>query len=614
MTSLKFLEAFNAKVMSENSIARTFVPSTKFRNLAGAWNALLIGPRGSGKTTYLRMLELRMLRKWRHPEADHYRSEIGYSGIYVPSDIAWGAMVDALGDGKLKNDCLEAVAQATFCTNVLQAAVNTIEDRIHGTPNDPDSQYRIIKADANVLEGWIADVADAWKLEIRSLSLDSLRSALGRRLIDIKAKSLHVAELEEHTLTDVYELLPYADLDFHTTLEYALIEFDARFNERDGKWALLLDEFEIAPIKLQKFVFASLRSTNKKLIYKVAIAPCGPHTELALAANALPTKNNDFRQIELWYGTKNASLAFCEQLFLSRMADANLFKGRSVQEIFGQNNDVKDDEDSDEDDDTEDQTRRYRQTIKDFTELSAKDESFHKYLADKKIDPLSPDFSDSRVRKIAPIVAFRNAFRGHSGRKGRKKFIRGYTGWEAIAAISEGNPRWLIAMLNLITAKLPESVKLPIAPQLQYDQILETTEAFASMVQTIAMENPVGITTKQPILGLLSKIGRYFNRRLIDSGFIEEPPMSFEVDSRVADDLENALRLALNNGAIVCLSDLDDFGGARTLREKRFRLAYLLAPSFNLPLRSTKEISLTTILTSDPIERSMDEAPQGKLF
>lgn len=62
--STTFLDPFNAKAMTFREVASTFVSSTKFAELAGRWNALLVGPRGSGKTTLMKMLSVEALRAW----------------------------------------------------------------------------------------------------------------------------------------------------------------------------------------------------------------------------------------------------------------------------------------------------------------------------------------------------------------------------------------------------------------------------------------------------------------------------------------------------------------------------------------------------------------------
>lgn len=615
--AISVFEAFNAKLMHSVDVADSFVPTDKFRELAGTWHALLIGPRGSGKTTYLRMLELKALRAWRHQDADDYRGGINYTGIFVPADIAWGSMVDALGGGRLRVDCFNAVAYTAYSTNVLLSAVSAMEDRVRIAPDMPYGNYRFAEIAPQALEQVLREITGAWKLSGTSLSFSGLRAALGLRLLEIKSIALEISAIENHSLGDVYRLLEYSTIDLNEALTFALTRLDESISDRDGKWALLLDEFEIAPESLQNQVLANLRSSNTKLIYKIALAPCGPHTNASLATLAPPSGGNDYRQIELWYRDKNSAMAFCSQVFTARMGRFPLFRGKSPEEAFGSTQYY--DIDTEGSKGSKEWSARWGN---EFVELAEKDETFSEYLKTKNIDVNRLDSSLSVVRKIAPLVAFRNAHRRTltSTRKGRKKLFFAYTGWEALAAISEGNPRWLIGMLNIIASQLRNATKLPVSTSIQHDQIEAATEQFAAMLHTAATEHAVGISTRVPIFGLLEDIGRYFNRRLVDEPFIEEPPLSFDVDDGVDDDTENALRIAFNHGAIVCMTESDEMGGYRTLKGKRFRLAYQLAPKFSLPLRSTKVLALTSILsgyqlsTSSRMDKSKHTALQESLF
>ncbi|MEW6736764.1 MAG: hypothetical protein AB1489_36075 [Acidobacteriota bacterium] len=613
--SITFLEAFNAKQMRTSEVAATFVPTTHFHHLAGAWNALLIGPRGSGKTTYLRMLELRALRAWQHAEADKYREGITYTGIFVPADIAWGAMVQALGGGRLRDDCFDVVAHAAFATNVLQATVNAMEDRVRTSSDLPYGEYRVSALSGSELEQVIADIAEAWRVPIKTLSFSGLRTALGCRLLDLKAKALEVSAKEDHSLSDVYQKIEYSTLDLNDALTIALSRLDEVINDRDGKWGLLLDEFEIAPESLQNQILANLRSSNTKLIYKIALVPCGPHTNASLATLAPPSGGNDYRQIELWHRDKNSTMNFCAQVFSARMGQFTPFSNKSPDEVFGKS------QHADSDNELIVGKEWSSRWAGEFIQLAQKDETFRDYLVNKGIDVSNLDSSVSRIRKIAPLVAFRNAHqRSNAARKGRKKLLFAYSGWDAIAAISEGNPRWLIGMLNMIVSRLRADSRLPVAQSIQYDQVEAAAEEFAAMLHTAATEHSVGICTSKSVFELLSEIGTYFNKRLVEAPFIEEPPLSFEVDDRVDDDTENALRIAFNHGAVVCLSESDEMGGYRSLKGKRFRLAYLLAPKFSLPLRSTKYLALSSILAghqlanTSKMEAIKNQSPQESLF
>jgi DNA polymerase III delta prime subunit len=494
VAALTFLEAFNAKELATVDIVASFVPSAQFNDLAGNWHSLLVGPRGSGKTTYLRMLELNALRFWSHADAQKYRDAISYTGIYVPADITWGAMVEALGGGQLKPECYDAFANAAFCTNVLQAGVAAMQCKFRQTKGAPYPDYQFHQLDPVEMESTVREIADAWMLPIKALSFQGLSSALGRRLLDLQSAALEVASDVQHSLAAAYERAEYLTLSYDEAITFALTEIDRRSGCTHGKWALLLDEFEIAPPRIQKLVLAKLRSSNPKLIYKVGLAPCGPHTQDSLDTSAPPSAGNDFRTVELWHRDKQASKTFCEKLFYAKVKDYSRLATKDPIEVFGQT--YQSELEEEQRASKELWAVRWRD---DFLELEAKDPSFKRFLIAKSINPKELDASASIARKLAPLVAFRNAHRrndGVSNRKGRKKLFFAYTGWQAIAAITEGNPRWFIGILNMIASRIDQGEKLPVAAAIQHDQISAASDTFVAMLKTAATEQSMGISTK----------------------------------------------------------------------------------------------------------------------
>lgn len=605
--SIAFLEAFNAKQMTSIDIAASFVPSQKFDELAGAWNALLIGPRGSGKTTLLKMLQLKTLRAWRHEQADEYRRAINYTGIFVPADIAWGGMVDQLGRGKLESEAQILISETVFCTNVLQSVVDAMIDRI-AIPEENIFSYRAAKADPSKLRGAIEEISKFWELDPRFFSLESLKLALNQRLMRIKERATVLALTGKLSASDVLDVLPFAAIDVITVVEGALTVFDLAIDDPEGRWALLLDEFEIAPLYLQKTMLSQFRSSNKKLIFKVALAPCTPHTTENFGPTGSANKSDDYRQVELWYSDRTSASSFCDAVFRARMGAYSNFVGRSPEDVLGRSTYVI--TDGDETEGLGQSYGRGKDWTKAFVGLRDKDADFADFLVRRGIDPHNLDPSPesqngNTIRKIAPLVGIREAhLRTAEGQpvRGRKKLTFAYSGWRAISAISEGNPRWLIAILNMIASRQEGTSSFPISASVQSDQISSATEAFKSMLKTVATNQPIGIRTKTPIFGLLERIGKYFFDRVVKDKFIEEPPLAFRVDDEIDPDIENALRIALNHGAIVYMPVSGDTRNFASLRGKKFRIAYLLAPSFHLPLRATKEIALSSILSRDKSE------------
>lgn len=601
---ISFLRAFNAKEMPDSEVARSFVSSKNFSKLAGAWNALILGPRGSGKTTLLRMLRLPALRMWAGDEAEWFRNAINFTGVFVPADITWTEMVEALGRKKLSTELQEQIVQSMFCTNVLLALVEAFEARITPTHGAVASEYRVAPYDQGELVKGLVTICGYWSLKPRMMSLSGMRAALQTRLLLIQSEVTKYVKRQNSTPDEIETALPFIYLHVMTAVEVAVSQFDLAINDSGGKWALLFDEFEIAPAEMQNLVFRRFRSAANKVFYKVGLAPCTAHTMNTLANVSEATSSNDYVPIQLWYPEKKAALEFSEKLFRSirsKLTDSNI-SAQSPIDIFGANHFVVDDED---DVSTVVQPYGKGEHWKEvFESLQAKDNSFKRFLENKGIDPANLDTSPTSltgntVRKIAPLVAFRDAFRREglgSAKRGRKKLNFAYAGWEAIAAICEGNPRWLIGIINMMMAAEAVGTN-QVKPSTQVDKIKEATDSFSSMISMVPL-TARGIKTNEPIDRLLRQIGDYFFARLVNDDFLEEPPLSFKIDERVSTNIQAAVRIAINHGALINIPDPDDKStGFENLIGKRFRLAYLLAPRFKLPLRATKDISLSTILT-----------------
>jgi hypothetical protein len=610
--STTFLDPFNAKAMTFREVASTFVPSPNFSLLAGKWNALLIGPRGSGKTTLMKMLSVESLRAWGGPNAAAFRDNVAFTGIYVPADIAWGEMVKALS-ATLDETTTNFVSAAAFVTNVLQSVVMAMQSRLNVAESQlPGADFRLAECSADRLEQAVIEIAQLWRLTIRSLSLQGLANALGHRLIDIKRQANLIAETPGLSLDDISKRMPYIGLPLVECVGEAVRYFDQAIGEESGLWALLLDEFEVAPVHLQQEVLTGLRASSSKVLFKVALAPCGPHTLLDINEATRPTPENDYKQVELWYVNRDAAEEFCGRLFESRRAKwQSVPPGASPEDVFGASGYAIVDEDGEAS-----AIASYGRGAlweREFAQLAEKDSWFSAFLEQKGIDPKSLDPSPSAhngntIRKIAPVVAFRNAYRGkvEGKKRGRKPYNSAYSGWAAICAMSEGNPRWLIGIINAITANLPrENVKLPISVIAQQGQLAGLSQAFAEILRAAATGQLRGQGTTAPVYETLEKIGQYFHNRLVLDRFVEDPPMSFVVDDTVDANVENALRIAVNHGALVCYESPDSLGGYASLKGKRFRLAYLLAPEFKLPLRKSKAVSLSTALA----DRISEPAP-----
>jgi hypothetical protein len=98
------------------------------------------------------------------------------------------------------------------------------------------------------------------------------------------------------------------------------------------------------------------------------------------------------------------------------------------------------------------------------------------------------------------------------------------------------------------------------------------------------------------LLSLIDVIGEYFRNQIVGIPFTPDPFLSFVVDSHISEALHNSLAQALNLGAIVYVPDGEGEILITSLRGRRFRISYWLAPRYHLPLILGKPISLSKIL------------------
>ncbi|RXF06249.1 hypothetical protein [Pseudoalteromonas phenolica] len=562
------LEAFNAKHLKSEDIAGSFVSSKLFLETAKNEHTILVGPRGSGKTTFLRMLSINTLSKWDKAK----ELDIEYDGIYVPGDLVWGEMIKSLDEVGLKSEISESFAYSAFFTHVMLNTLETIEHSLSRFNKE------FLEKRSKEVNQSLVEICELLKLKPEKISFSRLRHELILKLNQLGEYSRKISLLGSSSFDDseFQDKAPYAFKDLKISLESVLSSIDRALERPNHRWALLLDEFEIAPKNLLDKVLSSMRSSAQKVIFKVALVPCGFHQEVKTVTSAI----NDYSIVELWYVTKGESNEFCTNLVASKFGISNPVEKLGSTK-FGSR-----------------VTTNPNLWCEVFEELFNKDDSFKTFILSKKINFkeifLSSEATPSLIRKISPIVAFRNAFLNKNGkRKGRRALPEFYSGWEAISTISEGNPRWLLSVLSPLMSN-DQSSRINYSAQMS--KVDNSTNSYAAMLKTLPLSNNMGLTTKQPIYDLLELIGKYFNQRLIDLPFNSTLKTAFTVDQAVTKDIEAALMIAWNYGAIVSVGSENTFGSYDSLQGMRFRLSYLLSPKFELNLTTNSTVNLSAIL------------------
>lgn len=182
-------ESFNARYLSFEEVASTFIPNKEYNELLSNSHSVLMGPRGCGKTTLLKMLYPQALYAWNHKDASTVMEQIPFWSVYIPTDSQWSSQLEYLNKiFESKPDIPLVISNALVCINVLTSLCNSFKDLI------------ILSKDNNAFDKETElsiELINLWELEKPlSPSLYSIIQALNKRVneinISVKNGDIHI--------------------------------------------------------------------------------------------------------------------------------------------------------------------------------------------------------------------------------------------------------------------------------------------------------------------------------------------------------------------------------------------------------------------------------------
>jgi hypothetical protein len=614
--SLGFFSGFNARHLDAEQVARSFVPSAKFVQLLGLQHSLVIGARGSGKTHMLKMLQPKALNAWQHDDAAAIRQRINYWGIFVPADEAWRQQIE-MSASELPEFFQSTFRSSVFATHVQRSTLDCFLQLTHDRPHQ-DAGFAKVDMKVQQEAELSRTLADSWGLRPRVHSLIGIRQAL----VDRSADLYELADRPERAkaVLDECQTQP-----IQAALR-GLHAFDNAIGRYEGRWCLMFDELEIAPSEIQGILFRSLRATDQKLIFKLALSPSTQAASIFRETGG-PSAGNDFDEISLYSDPKEAA-AFCEILWRN-LAKGTRSEGLSPVQVLGHSTFH-----APEGGNPYAKRGRWQQAS---SSLARKDQSYvefaQRYHFDvDALDKASPDLKNSVVRKIGPIVGFREYMLKGDRVGGRRAELRAdktrpaalYSGWEALCLVSEGNPRWFTGIAKALLLR-QDATSGGLTKGSQYSAIAAASRKFRDYVATIPS------TAKGPnssleggLKALVDLLVERFKKNVLFDDFPLEPVLSFEIDENTSDDLRQAVFDGLYAGAFIPVGDVErQFVFSADLADQRLRITYLLAPLELLPLRSGKSRKLRAMVEgSNGFRRSQPGSkivipasqPQSQLF
>jgi hypothetical protein len=606
-TGTRPLTSFNARGLPVRQIVDTFVEPGQFARLRRPINSLLSGPRGSGKTTMMKMLQPIALELWDSPAAEDVSSEIPYTGVFIATDRAWKRQLEPpIVEENLLGPEIRLVAEAAFTTHVLRQVVDAMTYRL-----SPHSRGRVKRSRARLEGGYdikklAANIARLVQLEYYEPSLTGIADSLTIRLSNLQGLQ---KSLREGRKFDIPEWVQADCLGIATA---AINLFNRAVGQEDHQWALLFDEMELAPTSIVESLLKAMRGLPENVVLKLSISPVQPEL-FVLNLPYAGVHGQDFELIQLTYARQQNAIELGRRM-LSAEAERRHFHTASAVGLLGRS--VFSSFDDGGGGRTEGAARenpyaKSSELWKIFRRLEQIDPSFRNWLEQRNVDlnqleRLGPSERAATLRKVRNIVVVRESYRNASASRRSRKSYTLYTGADTVLTVCDGNPRLLTALLGQMLSD-PEPTRGRVSRAVQSQAINSVIGRFFALIdsaEAVPLKN--GIAT---LSNLVHLIGEGFADRVIEQAFNDNVALAFSVDRGVSEATLKLLRIGINMGVFVHIPrrgvdervPLDLYG-------ERFRLSYVLAPYFGLPIRLGPAVRLTALIRPRPSSSASRQA------
>lgn len=598
---------YNARRSTPAQVARDFIPPDHYATLRDTVDPqLVIGPRGIGKTTLLKMLLPEAIDAWDSPEAKTARDRIDFTGVFVAADKMWAGQVDQLAD-PLTGDPIRAKAQnvfarAAFAYMALSSFAAAAAYRCR--PDGDVSSFRWVKMRIDQEERLAASIAPAWLAHPATSTFSSLSeqmqgnvAALGQLMVSAGLPGVTKNELRRILRNRLLRV------DFYTAAVRFIEAFNRAVNEEEEPWVLLIDEFEFLPPSARGLLGEGFQGHDPRLSYKISLAPYTGSDQF------WGSEFDDWERVQLLPPHNPAEDRFTREL-LGRQLES---EGRLDKLLKGPGFESE----------RKNSFRPQSRNARDIEKLAEFDNGFKGWLDKVKKDASLEEAADNprlrkELRKAMPLVRLRLEYHKWDGatqekRRSRQVVPALYGGLRNIYAISEGNPRWIKALAHALREHRRKDART-IPPTAQARAIGEVSSKLYNKLKAVNIETSSGGELKSPFTEyagltpslLLDALGAYLRTQTHDRKFSPDLPGAFENDIEGDEWLKEVVNSLVFLGAIIV--EKRGPGGER----ETFRLARMWAPIFQTLPRRGAARSLKLVLGHASAKKHVRRSKPGQ--
>jgi hypothetical protein len=597
-------DAINARFLEPAQVGRNFIlPTAQFRVVTQNNNTILIGPRGSGKTTLLKMLRLPAMTAWQHETRGEFIRQMNYTAVYVGAQRSVSALLRSRGMPVSRPGLLTSIFRAIVSTNLMfgfMDALNDIQEPALAADKLLQGFHVPISADRE--SDLAAHLATVWRLPSSGRSALAIRAYLTDRLNIIGSAIDLIRPGAESMLDDFIGATPLFSLQIENVIKGFIDVANDIIKDRERRWCISFDEIEILDEGLQTELFGCLRSIDQRALLKLAASPFSTISSEAFESTR-PEGGHDFVPLVLSHARKKDAMRFSNHLFQALLNEHKL-SGITADDVFGKSQLTDNLAVEPISPYKPPNGRNYRR----LAELKSKDPTFARYLQKRGISlenvwNASESERAGEARKFIQIAGLRLEYgRNNSlnidGKeirrfRSRKRVPDFYLGAEALLTLCEGNPRFLIGLLRPLVARYALD-RRRITHALQSEQVSVTVARYLSLLSALKVDQVEQRVSS--LLSMLDAIGDYFFDETLGGDFKPEPVTTFIVDQKIPEPIAEAVGIALNQGAIVFIPSKREEYVLGDVRGKRYRLSYLLAARYHLPLTYGGQANLSLIV------------------
>jgi hypothetical protein len=364
------------------------------------------------------------------------------------------------------------------------------------------------------------------------------------------------------------------------------------------RWAVLIDEVELAPSEVHEAIDKHIRGGATELILKVSMSPFDHYQEFFLKSGQA-VEGNDYQVASLTNLSWKDLREFTERLWEQTLERSGIPK-ISFDKALGKTRLVCD---------YQVDTKHWEEDANNLLEWAYNsDRDFKEWLKRNGIENLNAwqklprDKKQSTLTKVRYVLHFRRAVLTSTNnglrRRSRNKLTDVFSGSYAVIKMLEGNPRWIKMVFTDMLRHRDREKNSKITPGNQYDALYRLAVNVEALINTTPVKEQ---TTSARVLDIVDAVSEYFNSQLLGK-FDPSPAHCFKVDGPAERTLATQLVKGLYSGIFIQKENRKRISQNRRLEGQVLRLANILSirPNMEFLYRETTStpISLSTILES----------------